>query len=75
MSMTLKDKLICYIYNKMNTIDADREQIKYTMRYRPADSLDMYETMREQVRCEVWDEFLHDLYNLVFNTSYRDKNK
>ena len=73
MSMTLKDKLICYIYNKMNKIENDREEVRRNMRYRPSDSLDMYETMREQIRCEVWDELLHDLYDLVFNTSYRDK--
>lgn len=45
--MTLKDKIIIYLYNEMNKIDADRAEVWHTMRYRPADSLDMYEAIHE----------------------------
>ena len=68
--ISLKDKLTIYIYNKMNKLDEERREINYQLRSRPADDLDMFEILREKIRLEVWDEYVRDLYNIVFYSNY-----
>ena len=71
--MSLKDKLIVYIYNKTNQLEQERSELKYSLRHRPTDELDLYEILVDRIRVEVWDEYIRDLYNIVFHMTYRDK--
>lgn len=70
-NMTLRDKLICYIYNKTNNLEAEKESILQQRRYQAMDSLDMYENMRAEIRISAWNEFLQDLFRLVIGTKDR----
>jgi len=65
--MTLRDKLMIYIYRKMNELEEEKESIRNQLRYQPMDSLDMYELMRNDVRISAWNEFIRDLFDIVFN--------
>lgn len=66
--MTIKDKLMIYIYRKGNDIDDEIETYKSYSRYHIADSLEHYEYMRSLIRLEAWKEFLNDIYRLIFYT-------
>lgn len=72
--MTLKDKLIVYIYHKGNEIERESELL-YDMRFHKMDSLDMYELMRRTVYVSVWRSFLNDLYKIVFNCDLNDTKR
>lgn len=56
--MTIKDKIMIWIYHKNNKIENEREELRYNRRFYPMESLDLYEQMREQVRLDCWKEFL-----------------
>lgn len=66
--MTVKDKLMIYIYRKGTEIDNDIDTYRCYARYHSADSLEHYEYMRSMIRLEAWKEFLNDLYQLIFCT-------
>ena len=63
--MTTKDRIILYVYNKSNKLESEKEDIRNTLRYKPIDSLDMYEIMREDIKLQCWNEFLDELVALV----------
>ena len=65
--MTLRDKLIVYIYRKQNELESERELLRFQVRSTPMDSLDMYEAMRSDVRISAWNEFISDLLNIILN--------
>lgn len=65
--MSLKDKLMIYIYRKSNELDDERNQLRYQLRYHPVDSLDLYEIMRDDVRISAWKEFVDELFNIIIN--------
>lgn len=65
--MTLKDKLMIFIYRKMNQLENEREQLRFQLRYQPLDSLDLYELMREDVRLSAWKEFVEELFTIIMN--------
>lgn len=65
--MSLRDKLIIYIYHKMNLVEKEKEILNANRYKGTYDSLDMYEIMRSDIRLQCWDEFLKDLYNVVIN--------
>lgn len=65
--MSLKDKLMIYIYRKSNELDDERNQLRYHLRYHPVDSLDLYEIMRDDVRISAWKEFVDELFNIIIN--------
>ena len=69
--MTLKDKLIIYLYHKGNEIERESELL-YDMRFHKMDSLDLYELMRRKVYVSVWQSFLNDLYKIVFTSPIND---
>ena len=51
----------------MNELEEEKESIRNQLRYQPMDSLDMYELMRNDVRISAWNEFIRDLFDIVFN--------
>lgn len=63
--MKLKDKLWCYVLHKTNQFERERDEIRYTLRYRPLDSLDMYEQMRHEIQIECWNEYIRDLMDIL----------
>lgn len=65
--MTLRDKLMVYIYRKMSDLENEKESVRHQLRFQPMDSLDMYELMRNDVRISAWNEFLDDLFSIVLN--------
>lgn len=65
--MSLKDKLMIFIYRKMNQLENEREQLRSQLRYQPLDSLDLYEHMREDVRLSAWKEFVDELFVIIMN--------
>ena len=65
--MSLRDRLICYVYNKSNRLDSEKETILQQRRYQAMDSLDMYENMRSDIRIEAWNEFVQDLLRIILN--------
>ena len=65
--MTIKDKLIVWIYNKGNKIEQEEETIRRQCRYMPLDSLDHFELMNAKIRLQAWKEFLAELFNIVLN--------
>ena len=65
--MTLRDKLMVYIYRKMSDLENEKESVRHQLRFQPVDSLDMYELMRNDVRISAWNEFLDDLFSIVLN--------
>lgn len=66
--MNLKDRLLVFIYHKMNELEADRKTVHQKIRYQPMDSLDMYETMRADIRLEAWEEYIDQLFKVVMYT-------
>lgn len=74
--MTLKDKLLIYIYNKNTEIERENEII-YNTRFHKMDSLDHYEIMRRIVYNNAWQSFLNDLYKIIFgsNSPFKNQNK
>lgn len=65
--MTVKDKLIVWIYNKGNEIEQEQETIERQCRYMPLDSLDHFELMNAKIRLQAWKEFLDELFKIVLN--------
>lgn len=65
--MNLKDKLWCYIYHKLNELEKEKEEIRYSLRNRPMDSLDMYEYMRNEIKIECFNEFVRNLTDIIIN--------
>lgn len=65
--MTLKDKLMIFIYRKMTKLENEKEQLRHQIRYQPLDSLDLYELMREDVRLSAWKEFIDELFAVILN--------
>lgn len=65
--MTIKDKIMIYIYRKINELEKEKEQLLYQRRYQPMDSLDMYELMRNEIRISVFNEFVQELFQIVIN--------
>lgn len=68
--MSLKYKLTIYIYNKQNKLDEERRELNYRLHSRPVDDLDLFEILRDKMRVEIWDEYIRDLYNIVFYSLY-----
>ncbi len=65
--MTLRDKMMIYIYNKNNLLENESEALKNQIRIQPMDSLDHYEVMRDKIRISAWKEFLDELYAILIN--------
>lgn len=65
--MTIKDKIMIYIYRKLTELEKEKELNEYQRRFQPMDSLDMYENMRNEIRISAWNEFVHELFQIVLN--------
>ncbi len=65
--MSIKDKLIIYVYNKKTELEQEKQQLNYQIRYQPMDSLELYENMRSQVYIEAFNNFLTDIFNIIIN--------
>lgn len=65
--MTSKDKVIIYLYNKSCQLEVEKKEMDYNRRYRPMDSLDMYEIMRSDIRIQCWNEFVDELMRVVLS--------
>lgn len=65
--MTVKDKLMIYIYKKNCELEQEEESIRLQCRFMPLDSLEHFELMNSKMRISAWKEFLNDLYRIVLN--------
>lgn len=65
--MTLKDKLMIYVYNKGNQLEEEEKDLKTNLRLSVLDNLDHYEILLQRIRIQAWNEFIKDLYNIVIN--------
>ena len=54
--MTIKDKLIVYIYNKQNKLENEGTELREMLRLHAMDDLDIYEIMRHRARLQAWSE-------------------
>ena len=65
--MTLKDKLMVYVYRKGNQIEQEEKDLKTSLRLSALDNLDHYEILLHRIRIQAWNEFINDLYRIVIN--------
>lgn len=65
--MTIKDKLMIYVYQKGCEIDNELEVIKLQCRHSPLDSLDHFELMHAQTRANAFKEFVDDIFRIIVN--------
>lgn len=65
--MTIKDKIMIWVYNKNTQIEQETEILNTQVRYYPMDSLDMYEVMRRKIYVSVWKQFLDELFKIIVN--------
>lgn len=65
--MTIKDKLMIYIYRKMCSLEDEKKALQKQLRFQPMDSLDIYEHMRNEIRIDAWNEFVSELFDIVLN--------
>lgn len=65
--MTIKDKLMIYIYRKSCLYEEQKKDLLYRRQHYPIDSLDMYEIMRQDIEIECYENLLVELYQLVLN--------
>ena len=65
--MTLKDKLMVYVYRKGNQIEQEERDLKTSLRLSALDNLDHYEILLHRIKLQAWNEFINDLYNIVIN--------
>lgn len=65
--MTVKDKLMMYCYRKMNELEQRKRDLDYSKRFRPSDSLDLYEMMREDVYIECSEHIFDEIFTIVLN--------
>lgn len=65
--MTLRDKMVIYIYNKGNELEQEEKDLKTSLRLSALDNLDHYEILLHRIRIQAWNEFIKDLYQIVIN--------
>lgn len=65
--MTLKDKLMIYIYRKNVQLENQRAELRLQLRQHPIDSLDIYEVLLDDVRLSAWKEFVDELFAIIIN--------
>lgn len=65
--MTIKDKLMIYIYRKSCVYEQQKKDLLYRRQHYPMDSLDMYEIMRQDIEIECFENLLQELYQVVLN--------
>lgn len=65
--MTIKDKMLVYIYRKTCEIEQEEKDLKLTLRLSALDNLDHYEILLHRIRLQSWNEFIDDLYKIVIN--------
>lgn len=65
--MTLRDKMVVYIYNKGNELEQEEKDLKTSLLMSALDNLDHYEILLHRIRIQAWNEFINDLYRIVIN--------
>ena len=65
--MTIKDKLMIYIYRKSCMYEQQKKDLLYRRQHHPMDSLDMYEIMRQDIEIECFEQLLQELHQVVLN--------
>lgn len=70
--MTLRDKLIIWVYKKSSSLEKEKEVLLQQRRYQTMDSLDIYENLRADIRISAWNEFIEDLFKIL---AYCDNGK
>lgn len=65
--MTIKDKMLVYIYRKTCEIEQEEKELKMSLRLSALDNLDHYEILLHRIRLQSWNEFIDDLYKIVIN--------
>lgn len=65
--MGIKDKIVIYLYRKLNELEEEEKQLQFQTRHCAMDSLDHFEMMCSKIRLQAFNEFVNDLYKIVFN--------
>lgn len=66
--MTIKDKLMIWLYRKSCYYEEQKKDLDYNRRFRPMDSLDMYETMRHDIEIECYNNLIDELLQIILNS-------
>lgn len=69
--MTLKDKLIVWVYHKTNKLESEKISLLEQRRYQAMDSLDLYENLRSEIRIDAWNEFITEFFQILLNCDIR----
>ena len=62
--MTLKEKLLIYIWNKSSQLEKEYEDTRNHQRYRPLDENDYLESIIQKVRRDTFNEFVSDIMTI-----------
>lgn len=65
--MTLKDKLIVWVYHKTNKLESEKITLLEQRRYQAMDSLDLYENLRAEIRIDAWNEFISEFFQILLH--------
>ncbi len=65
--MTIKDKLMIYIYRKGSQLEQENEILTMHSRSLPFDSLEHFEAMNTKMRIAAWKEFLDEIFSIIIN--------
>ena len=65
--MTIKDKLLIYVYRKGSELEQEIDSVNIHSRHMPLDSIEHFEAMNTKMRVTAWKEFLDDLYRIIIN--------
>lgn len=63
--MTIKDKLILYIYKKGDEIETDYENHQHFIRFHKVDEVDFLEMIIRKVRRDTYNEILADFMAIL----------
>lgn len=65
--MTLRDKLLVYIYEKQTAIECEEKDLKLSLRMSALDNLDHYEILLHRIRLQAFNEFVKDICDIIIN--------
>ena len=71
--MTLRDKLLIYIYRKKTEIENEESTLKLNLRLSALDNLDHYEILLQRIKLQVYNEFVSDLYDIIIHNYPQDR--
>ena len=65
--MTIRDHLMIYVYRKSTEIEQQKESLRLQRKTYSMDNFDIYENMLADMRCDCFNEFVNDIFNIIKN--------